>query len=297
MSTAATEASLAAPSSILRFAASVPVITLPDDDDFDRLRAHLRERLPSEIAAIRGRASRLDLGGRELKLFDVRRLLTLLREDFGVEITGLYVSSAAMQRYAERELKLKLFPIDAAEPAPAPPVAEVEPLPAPSFPDPAPAAESVDVPVDTSVVTPPAAEPSPPVDEVAAPAPQRPVALPRPDEGRRTQSLHRTLRSGAVVRFDGDLYVFGDVNPGAHVIATGNVVVLGTLKGMAHAGAAGDDSAFILAFQIRATQLRIGRKIAIPPERPEANSFGPELATVTPDGQIGIEPYRGRVKT
>jgi septum site-determining protein MinC len=112
---------------------------------------------------------------------------------------------------------------------------------------------------------------------------------------RRSCTLHRTLRSGAVVRFDGDLYVFGDVNPGAQVVATGNIMVLGALKGLAHAGAAGDEGSFILAFDLRPTQLRIGRKIAVPPPRRATTPPPSELATVQ-DGQIVIETYRGRVR-
>jgi septum site-determining protein MinC len=108
----------------------------------------------------------------------------------------------------------------------------------------------------------------------------------------RSQTVHRTLRSGAVARFDGDLYVYGDVNPGAHVIATGNITVLGALKGVAHAGAAGDESCFIMAFDLRPTQLRIGRKIAVPPPRPQGAPTVTEQAWVE-DGQIVIAPYSG----
>jgi septum site-determining protein MinC len=123
------------------------------------------------------------------------------------------------------------------------------------------------------------------------------VAAPESDREneRRTTTLHRTLRSGAVVRFDGDLYVFGDVNPGAQVIATGNIIVLGALKGVAHAGAAGDESTFIMAFDLRPTQIRIGRKIAVPPPRRSSTPPPPELATVC-DGQIVIEAYRGKIR-
>ncbi|MCB9686941.1 MAG: septum site-determining protein MinC [Alphaproteobacteria bacterium] len=137
-------------------------------------------------------------------------------------------------------------------------------------------------------------------DSVPSPAPEVrnvPSATPGPaparEEGKRTQVIHRTLRSGNVVRFDGDLFVFGDVNPGAQVVATGNITVLGALKGMAHAGAAGDETSFILAFDLRPTQLRIGRKIAIPPERRSGADLHPEIAAVV-DEQIVLEAYQGR---
>ena len=115
------------------------------------------------------------------------------------------------------------------------------------------------------------------------------------ERGRRTLTLYRTLRSGAAVRFDGDLYVFGDVNPGAQVIATGNVTVLGGLKGMVHAGAAGEENACIFALSLRPTQLRIGRKIAVAPDRSAETMPLPEMASVIGD-QIVIEPFSGKLR-
>jgi len=70
----------------------------------------------------------------------------------------------------------------------------------------------------------------------------------------------------------------------------------GMLKGMAHAGAAGDEGAFIFSLHLRPTQLRIGRKIAISPDREAGRAAGPEIATVGGE-QIVIEPYRGKVRS
>ena len=55
--------------------------------------------------------------------------------------------------------------------------------------------------------------------------------LRRLNGARRTSQVHGTLRSGRVVRFDGDVVLIGDVNPGAKIIATGDVLILGKLKG------------------------------------------------------------------
>jgi septum site-determining protein MinC len=126
----------------------------------------------------------------------------------------------------------------------------------------------------------------------------KPVAPPQggslvtgpPVGSNRTQTLHKTLRSGSVVKFDGDVVVFGDVNPGAQIVASGNIAVLGALKGMAHAGCDGDESAFVLAFDLRATQIRIAAKIAVPTGR----GLGAEVATVSGD-EIVVEPYRAGV--
>ncbi|MDX1665015.1 MAG: septum site-determining protein MinC, partial [Candidatus Promineifilaceae bacterium] len=70
--------------------------------------------------------------------------------------------------------------------------------------------------------------------------------------------LRETLRSGRSVTHEGHVVILGDVNPGAEVIATGNVVVWGRLRGMVHAGAAGDEEAIICALELAPTQLRIG---------------------------------------
>ena len=67
-----------------------------------------------------------------------------------------------------------------------------------------------------------------------------------------------SLRSGQRMEFEGSLGIIGDVNPGAEVIAGENIVVLGELRGLAHAGAKGNRDAVIEAVEIEATQLRIG---------------------------------------
>jgi septum site-determining protein MinC len=67
-----------------------------------------------------------------------------------------------------------------------------------------------------------------------------------------------TLRSGQVLESEGSITILGDVNPGAKVIAIGNIIVLGALKGTACAGITGNTKAFIAALEMDPTQLRIG---------------------------------------
>lgn len=66
-----------------------------------------------------------------------------------------------------------------------------------------------------------------------------------------------SLRSGQRMEFEGSLVIIGDVNPGAEVIAGENIVVLGDLRGLAHAGAKGNRDAVVEAVEIEATQIRI----------------------------------------
>ena len=66
-----------------------------------------------------------------------------------------------------------------------------------------------------------------------------------------------SLRSGQKIEVDGSLVVIGDVNSGAEVIAADNIIVLGTLRGLAHAGAKGNKEAIIATSMLDAVQLRI----------------------------------------
>ncbi|MEH7388283.1 septum site-determining protein MinC [Bacillus sp. JJ1521] len=71
-------------------------------------------------------------------------------------------------------------------------------------------------------------------------------------------SVAKVVRSGQVLKVDGDLMLVGDVNPGATVIAGGNIFILGSLRGIAHAGFYGRKDAIIAASVMKPTQLRIG---------------------------------------
>jgi len=102
--------------------------------------------------------------------------------------------------------------------------------------------------------------------------------------------IRRTLRSGQVVQYPGHVVVIGDVNPGAEIIAGGDVVVWGKLRGIVHAGATGDDEAMVCALSLAPLQLRIGNHIARAPEGREDLPERPEMASVQ-DGEIVAEPW------
>ena len=61
--------------------------------------------------------------------------------------------------------------------------------------------------------------------------------------------------------FRGSIVIFGDVNAGAEIIAGGNIAILGTLRGLAHAGANGNVKAVISANSIDITQIRIANLV------------------------------------
>jgi septum formation inhibitor MinC len=102
--------------------------------------------------------------------------------------------------------------------------------------------------------------------------------------------MKQTLRSGQRVCHNGHLVVIGDVNPGAELVADGDITVWGALRGMAHAGASGDLNAEIRALKFGSIQLRIGQAIARSPDRNKTGvvvSAGPETARVV-DGKIRL---------
>lgn len=105
--------------------------------------------------------------------------------------------------------------------------------------------------------------------------------------------VRRTLRSGQRIEHDGSVIVMGDVNAGAVVMSTGDIIVLGALRGLAHAGAAGDTEAIVMAFRLEPTQLRIAHFISRAPDGAGPRPEGPEVARVKND-MIQIEAYVSR---
>ena len=95
--------------------------------------------------------------------------------------------------------------------------------------------------------------------------------------------LQNTVRSGVEVRHPGTVMVFGDLNPGGIIIATGDIFIWGRLRGIAHAGAQGNRQARILALQMKPTQLRIADVVARAPQAPP-HAFEPEIAYIAAEG-------------
>jgi septum site-determining protein MinC len=102
-------------------------------------------------------------------------------------------------------------------------------------------------------------------------------------------TLYRTttLRGGQVLHHSGNIVVVGDVNPGAELIATGDILVFGRLAGIAHAGAQGEENARIYALDLAPTQLRIATFIAAEGEAKRRSTPVPEVALAR-DGRIVI---------
>ncbi len=124
------------------------------------------------------------------------------------------------------------------------------------------------------------------------------ISKPRPEENKQFADIsdetalfvNKTVRSGTRIEFPGNVVVIGDVNPGAEIVADGNVIVWGRVRGMIHAGARGDRNAFICALDLSATQLRIADEVSAtlkPQKDPQ-----PEIASINSEGRLQAEAWK-----
>lgn len=86
-----------------------------------------------------------------------------------------------------------------------------------------------------------------------------------------TKYITNSIRSGQKEEYPGSLVICGDVNAGGEVVAGGNVIIVGSLRGVAHAGANGNMLAMISANSIDVTQIRIGNLVKEIAEKIEKN--------------------------
>jgi septum formation inhibitor MinC len=123
----------------------------------------------------------------------------------------------------------------------------------------------------------------------AGPVPVTTIAAPVALVAGPATLYHRgTVRGGQSLQQLGNIVVAGDVNPGAELVASGDILVFGALRGTAHAGAQGDAGARVTALELAATQLRIATFIAA--DDGKRKRHGPEIAFVQGE-RIAIAPY------
>lgn len=99
------------------------------------------------------------------------------------------------------------------------------------------------------------------------------------------------LRSGQVLDAETSIIIIGDVNVGARVMSKGNIIVLGTLRGNAFAGASGNPNAFVVALHMEPVQIKIADLIARAPDKPvkKMREKQAKIAFIE-NGNIYIEP-------
>jgi septum formation inhibitor MinC len=105
-----------------------------------------------------------------------------------------------------------------------------------------------------------------------------------------------TCRSGEIIRHQGDVVVMGDVNPGSEVIATGDILVFGCLRGFAHAGCEGNSKATIVALSLGSPRIQIGPHVGVSTTnaaQPKHTDSGPLIAYVR-RRSIHVALFEGR---
>lgn len=119
--------------------------------------------------------------------------------------------------------------------------------------------------------------------------------------GGQTHFVYRgNLRSGQVLRRQENVLIIGDVNPGGHVISSGDVLVWGRLRGVVHAGAEGDLNVIVGALLLEPTQLRIASIIAIDTERKDEqknerrqrDDSKPAQVAYVAEGKLLVRPWQ-----
>ncbi|MDD3839619.1 MAG: septum site-determining protein MinC [Clostridia bacterium] len=113
------------------------------------------------------------------------------------------------------------------------------------------------------------------------------------EEGK-VKIIRGTIRNGQRISFDGNIVVIGDVNPGGEIIASGNIMIMGLFRGIAHAGVDGNRDCFVAAYYLQPTQLRISNVIARCPDNSNLSVKPdcPEIAYINEDGALVIESYQ-----
>ncbi|BCX02333.1 MAG: putative septum site-determining protein MinC [Candidatus Roseilinea sp.] len=199
----------------------------PSDEPWLTRLRELEAKLSANPGFFKGGSVAFDVKGASLDEDDLRRSIALL-ESYEVTLWAVLSQDAATcARVRALGLADRLTPLE--------PVAV--PLP--------PHAHDI---ARTSVTT-----PLPTVEPPARAAPPEE----HPTEGTDGLLVRRRVRSGQVLRHPGHIVVIGDVNPGAQLIAGGDIIVWGKLQGSAHAGALGDDRAVICALEMSPSFIRI----------------------------------------
>jgi|GEM_PF-265417 len=130
------------------------------------------------------------------------------------------------------------------------------------------------------------AEPSPPpptrAPRFAAPAPPKDVFI------------RRNLRSGQKLHAEGSVVIWGDVHESAEIVAGSDIIVMGKLGGIAHAGCYGDEASVVFAINLVPGQIRIGSKVSRS-IRGEVKRPYPEIAFLE-DGNICVREYNSQDK-
>jgi septum site-determining protein MinC len=207
------------------------LMSIAENETFSRAIDALKKKLEANESFFSGSPVSLDLGWREVDQEDIDELLTFFREK-GINLLGIISTSLNTRRLCEdRGLKVIIGRLGLADHHGRQKLQRSIPRSTPASMDNGTMIEKL--------------EEGRNISEIKAAG--------------ETFMIKKTIRSGQMIDFPGNLIIMGDVNPGAEVKAGGDLVILGSLRGVAYAGASSkveDPTIFALKFQ--PTQVRIG---------------------------------------
>lgn len=102
-----------------------------------------------------------------------------------------------------------------------------------------------------------------------------------------------TLKDGQILETENSIIVLGDVYPGACIISSKDIVVLGGLYGQAYAGGNGEDGHFVVALEMSPEKLKIGDFKYKTSEKQSKWSIKPKIQpkiAYVKDARVYIEP-------
>jgi septum site-determining protein MinC len=194
------------------------IVSIAEEPEFPKIFENLSQKLVEQKDFFKGGPISLNLGWRELTEEQLDSLLDLIKSH-NIQLQGIISSSFTTRTIAEgRNLKVIIGRLGLAD------------------------HHSRTVRKERTLVKP------------AAPAAP---ALPIPPIGDYVVLVRKTIRSGQKFTFPGSVVIYGDINPGAEIEAEGDIFIIGTLRGLAHAGYKGKSDAFIVILNLQSLQLRI----------------------------------------
>ena len=236
------------------------LLTLEPETPFGELLSALAERLAEAPSFFRGASLAVDTSRRTLHVSERTQLETLLAH---YQVSVAPVEQTQTRSQAQTQMTFQTVPLSQVPTVPIAEEPETNPEPAPSISS------------SLSDATPVAVE----TEQT-----QR-----DPRDSSDTLFLRRTVRSGQAIHHPSNVVVLGDVNPGAEIVAGGDIIVWGALRGMVHAGYPDNEQGFVCALQLAPVQLRIAHLLSRPPEGFEVQPR-PEVATIR-HGQIVVETW------
>ena len=271
---------------------------IDDAAPFELVTRSLREYLEDNKGLWSGGRITVDVGTRIVSQEQLKEIKAIIEQESGLEVVrfSCLAENVAPDRRAGRGAADSIRPSTRLEPLPS----GVETLDLPKW---EPPVLSTGIPAGFI----PSLEAPPEPEEMVVPTKPVNAGKRQPGRQRRTDSPKRqwlsallvksTCRSGEIIRHDGDVVVIGDVNPGAEIIAEGDVAVFGQLRGFVHAGSTGNTWSTIVALNLDSPRIQIGPHVGTSSDagrRPRGTGTGPMMAYVQ-GRSIQLAPFAGKL--